>query len=129
MDSWDGCASFRRRIIQGFVDANVRDAVVLAGDVDRNWANDVRWTNASRLPGQLRIGLHLDHLHGNSIGSTVVWTPNLISLNEDRSYLGNQNTTERPPTASGMDSATTPVRAPCACQSTVSPFLRLGRNC
>ncbi len=39
MDGWDGYAASRRRITQGWVDANVRNAVVLTGDVHRNWAN------------------------------------------------------------------------------------------
>jgi alkaline phosphatase D len=41
-DGCDGFAASRRRITQGWVDANVRNAVVLAGDVHRNWANDVK---------------------------------------------------------------------------------------
>ena len=42
MDGWDGYAASRRRITQGWVDAKVRNAVVLTGDVHRNWANDVK---------------------------------------------------------------------------------------
>ena len=42
MDGWDGYAASRRRITQGWVDANVRNAVVLTGDVHRNWANDLK---------------------------------------------------------------------------------------
>ena len=36
MDGWDGYAASRRRITQGWVDADVRNAVVLTGDVHRN---------------------------------------------------------------------------------------------
>ena len=42
MDGWDGYAASRRRITQGWVDADVRNAVVLTGDVHRNWANDLK---------------------------------------------------------------------------------------
>lgn len=42
MDGWDGYAASRRRIAQGWVDANVRNAVVLTGDVHRNWAGIAR---------------------------------------------------------------------------------------
>ncbi|MET3172446.1 UNVERIFIED_ORG: phosphodiesterase/alkaline phosphatase D-like protein [Arthrobacter sp. UYCu721] len=42
MDGLDGYAASRRRITQGWVDANVRNAVVLTCDVHRNWANDLK---------------------------------------------------------------------------------------
>ena len=41
MDGWDGYAASRRRITQAG-GAKVRHAVVLTGDVHRNWANDVK---------------------------------------------------------------------------------------
>lgn len=40
MDGWDGRASCRRHIIQGYV----RNAVVLTGDVQHNLANDITST-------------------------------------------------------------------------------------
>jgi alkaline phosphatase D len=42
MDSWDGYAASRRRITQGWVDANVRNPVVLSGDVHSHWACDLK---------------------------------------------------------------------------------------
>jgi alkaline phosphatase D len=42
MDTWDGYTASRRRITQGWVDAGVRNAVVLTGDVHSAWANDVK---------------------------------------------------------------------------------------
>lgn len=42
MDGWDAYAASRRRITQGWVDANVPNAVVLTGDVHRNWPNGVK---------------------------------------------------------------------------------------
>ncbi|MCT2586627.1 alkaline phosphatase D family protein [Actinophytocola gossypii] len=41
-DSWDGYQASRRRITQGWVDRQVRNPVVLTGDVHRHWANSLR---------------------------------------------------------------------------------------
>ena len=65
MDGWDGYASSRRRITQGWVDANVRNAVVLTGDVHRNWANDLKvdYKDPCLPCGGFRTGVHVHHLH------------------------------------------------------------------
>jgi len=42
MDSWDGYRASRARIQQGWVDRNVRNPVVLTGDVHRAWASDLK---------------------------------------------------------------------------------------
>ncbi|AOS65741.1 alkaline phosphatase D [Actinoalloteichus hymeniacidonis] len=42
MDAWDGYAASRDRVTQGWVDAGVRNAVVLTGDVHTHWANEVK---------------------------------------------------------------------------------------
>ncbi|SNC64316.1 alkaline phosphatase D [Kytococcus aerolatus] len=41
MDGWDGYTGSRDRITQGWVQAGVRNPVVLTGDVHRHWASDV----------------------------------------------------------------------------------------
>lgn len=41
MDAWDGYPTSRRRITQGWVDAGVRNPVVLTGDVHAHWASDL----------------------------------------------------------------------------------------
>lgn len=41
MDSWDGYPASRDRITQGWVDAGVRNPVVLTGDVHTHWAGDL----------------------------------------------------------------------------------------
>ena len=41
-DAWDGYAASRQRITQGWVDAGVRNPVVLTGDVHANWASDLK---------------------------------------------------------------------------------------
>jgi alkaline phosphatase D len=41
-DAWDGYVASRQRITQGWVDAKVRNAVVLTGDVHAHWASDLK---------------------------------------------------------------------------------------
>jgi alkaline phosphatase D len=42
MDAWDGYAASRQRITRGWVDAAVRNPVVLTGDVHAHWASDLK---------------------------------------------------------------------------------------
>ncbi|GLZ76095.1 alkaline phosphatase [Actinorhabdospora filicis] len=42
MDAWDGYTASRRRITQGWLDAGVRNPVVLTGDVHSHWAADLK---------------------------------------------------------------------------------------
>jgi alkaline phosphatase D len=42
MDAWDGYAASRERITRGWVDAGVRNPVVLTGDVHAHWASDLK---------------------------------------------------------------------------------------
>ncbi|MFY0406797.1 alkaline phosphatase D family protein [Solicola sp. PLA-1-18] len=42
MDGWDGYAASRDRITQGWLDAGVRNPVVLTGDVHTHWAADLK---------------------------------------------------------------------------------------
>ncbi|GGF55383.1 alkaline phosphatase [Marmoricola endophyticus] len=41
MDAWDGYVGSRDRITRGFVDAGVRNPVVLTGDVHAHWGSDL----------------------------------------------------------------------------------------
>ncbi|MDF5752006.1 alkaline phosphatase D family protein [Spongiactinospora sp. TRM90649] len=41
-DAWDGYVASRERITRGWVDAGVRNAVVLTGDVHAHWASDLK---------------------------------------------------------------------------------------
>jgi alkaline phosphatase D len=41
-DAWDGYVASRRRITQGWVDAGVRNPVVLTGDVHAHWASELK---------------------------------------------------------------------------------------
>ncbi|MCK2216721.1 alkaline phosphatase D family protein [Actinomadura sp. ATCC 31491] len=60
MDAWDGYVASRQRITQGWVDAKVRNAVVLTGDVHAHWASDLK--------------LDYDDPTGPSVGSELVAT-------------------------------------------------------
>jgi alkaline phosphatase D len=42
MDAWDGYVASRQRITQGWVDAGVRNPVVLTGDVHAHWASELK---------------------------------------------------------------------------------------
>jgi alkaline phosphatase D len=42
MDGWDGYAASRDRITRSWLDAGVRNAVVLTGDVHAHWASDLK---------------------------------------------------------------------------------------
>lgn len=41
MDAWDGYVASRNRIVQGMLDHQVRNPVVLTGDVHRHWASEI----------------------------------------------------------------------------------------
>ncbi|MGP9503015.1 alkaline phosphatase D family protein, partial [Specibacter sp. AOP5-B1-6] len=100
MDGWDGYASSRRRITQGWVDANVRNAVVLTGDVHRNWANDVKVDY--RDPAAPVVGSELVCTSitstGDGSGSTadpvMAWNPHLKFYNDNRGYVNTKITKE-----------------------------------
>ena len=59
-DAWDGYVASRRRITQGWIDAGVRNPVVLTGDVHAHWAADLK--------------LDYDDPTGPTVGSELVAT-------------------------------------------------------
>ncbi|WP_347943386.1 alkaline phosphatase D family protein [Sphaerisporangium sp. TRM90804] len=59
-DAWDGYVASRRRITEGWLDAKVRNPVVLTGDVHAHWASDLK--------------LDYDDPTGPSVGSELVAT-------------------------------------------------------
>lgn len=100
MDGWDGYAASRRRITQGRVDAKVRNAVVLTGDVHHNWANDVKVDYKD--PGSPVVGSELVCTsitvtgNGNGNGSTtdpvMAWNPHLKFYNDNRGTVNTKIT-------------------------------------
>lgn len=57
MDAWDGYQGSQDRVAQGWVDAGVRNPVVLTGDVHTHWANDLKANYAD--PDSAVIGTEL----------------------------------------------------------------------
>jgi len=98
MDGWDGYAASRRRITQGWVDAKVRNAVVLTGDVHRNWATDVKVDYkdpASPVVGSELVCTSVTST-GDGSGSTadpvMAWNPHLKFYNDQRGYVNTRIT-------------------------------------
>jgi alkaline phosphatase D len=98
MDGWDGYAASRRRITQGWVDANVRNAAVLTGDVHRNWANDVKVDYKD--PASPVVGSELVCTSITSTGNgtcsttdpTMARNPHLKFTNDSRGYVNTKIT-------------------------------------
>ena len=92
MDGWDGYAAALRRITQGCLDANVRNAVVLTGDVHRSWANYVKvdYKDSARPCGG-RSWCARPYILGNGTGSTTdpvnAWNAQLKFTNDNRGYV------------------------------------------
>ncbi len=63
MDAWDGYVASRDRITRGWVDARVRNPVVLTGDVHAHWASDLKlnYDDPTSRDGRLGAGLLVDH--------------------------------------------------------------------
>jgi len=92
MDAWDGYRASRNRIQQGWRDRDVRNPVVLTGDVHRGWANELKadYTN----PNSAVIGTELVSTSITSDGDgTAITTipyatvnPHLKFYSERRGY-------------------------------------------
>ena len=57
LDAWDGYPAARSRLIGSWVDAGVRNPIVLSGDVHSHWAGDLRRDPAD--PGSPLVGSEL----------------------------------------------------------------------
>jgi alkaline phosphatase D len=76
MDAWDGYRASRDRIQRGWRDRNVRNPVVLTGDVHAAWANDLKADYAS--PSSAVIGTELvcTSIASGGNGSAATAIPN-----------------------------------------------------
>jgi alkaline phosphatase D len=98
MDGWDGYAASRRRITQGWVDAKVRNAVVLTGDVHRHWATDLKVDYKD--PESPVVGSELvcssitstGDGSGSTTDATMAWNPHLRFYNDNRGYVNTRIT-------------------------------------
>jgi alkaline phosphatase D len=95
MDSWDGYAASRDRITRGWVDAGVRNAVVLTGDVHAHWADELKLDYTD--PTSRTVGTELVCSSVTSTGDGVdvasgqhpwaAWNPHLRFYNNQRGYV------------------------------------------
>ncbi|MEU4156303.1 alkaline phosphatase D family protein [Actinoplanes sp. NPDC026670] len=102
MDSWDGYQGSRDRITRGWVDAGVRNPVVLTGDVHAHWADELKldWNDpTSRSVGTELVcssitsgGNGADVPGGNH--SWAAWNPHLRFYNNQRGYVRTRITPE-----------------------------------
>jgi alkaline phosphatase D len=89
-DAWDGYDASRRRITQGWLDRQVRNPVVLTGDVHRHWANDLRlnyFDHAAPLVGTELVTSSITS--GGQPGATDP-APGEVAKNPHLNYVGNQ---------------------------------------
>lgn len=92
-DAWDGYRASRSRVTNGWVDAGVRNPIVLTGDVHKHWANDIRadWRN----PDAPVVGSELvcSSITSGGNGTHSLTSPNqkinshLKFFNDDRGYV------------------------------------------
>jgi alkaline phosphatase D len=95
MDSWDGYAASRDRITRGWVDAGVRNPVVLTGDVHAHWADDLKLDYADPTSRTVGSELVCSSITSNGDGADVVggahpwaaWNPHLRFYNNQRGYV------------------------------------------
>jgi alkaline phosphatase D len=95
MDSWDGYAASRDRITRGWVEAGVRNPVVLTGDVHAHWADELKLDYAD--PTSRTVGTELVCSSITSTGDGVdvvggahpwaAWNPHLRFYNNQRGYV------------------------------------------
>jgi alkaline phosphatase D len=94
-DSWDGYAASRDRITRGWVDARVRNPVVLTGDVHAHWASELKLDYTD--PTSRTVGTELVCSSITSTGDGVdtvpaahpwqAWNPHLRFWNNQRGYV------------------------------------------
>lgn len=101
MDAWDGYAASRKRITQGWLDAGVRNPVVLTGDVHAHWASDLYldYDNQDTPVGAELItssitsgGDGYDEPNGQH--PWMEWNPNVRFWTNQRGYLRTEITRE-----------------------------------
>ncbi|GIE96501.1 alkaline phosphatase D family protein [Paractinoplanes rishiriensis] len=95
MDAWDGYTASRDRITRGWLDAGVRNPVVLTGDVHAHWAGELKLDYAD--PTSRTVGTELVCSSITSGGNGVdrvpgthawaAWNPHLRFWNTQRGYV------------------------------------------
>jgi alkaline phosphatase D len=86
-DSWDGYRASRQRISRGWLDRQVRNPVVLTGDVHRHWANNLRLNYFDHAAPY--VGTELVTTSITSGGDATETAPPQIPNNPHLYYVGN----------------------------------------
>ena len=95
MDAWDGYVASRERITRGWVDAGVRNPVVLTGDVHAHWADDLKLDYLDPTTRTVDAELVCWSITSNGDGEDVLpsehpwtaWNPHLRFHNRQRGYV------------------------------------------
>lgn len=88
-DSWDGYTGSRDRVTQAWVDAGVRNPVVLTGDVHKHWAADLKADYAD--PDSAVVGTELVTTSITSGGDgNGAWSDPIMAWNPHLKFSGNQ---------------------------------------
>ena len=95
MDSWDGYVASRERITRGWVDAGVRNPVVLTGDVHAHWADELKLDYADPTSKTVGTELVCSSITSTGNGADVpsgthpwaAWNPHLRFYNNQRGYV------------------------------------------
>jgi alkaline phosphatase D len=95
MDAWDGYAASRDRITRGWIDAGVRNPVVLTGDVHAHWADDLKLDYADPTSRTVGTELVCSSITSGGDGTDVAggrhpwmpWNPHLRFYNNQRGYV------------------------------------------
>ena len=101
MDAWDGYVASRQRLTQGWVDAGVRNPVVLTGDVHAHWASDLKLDYDDPTSRTVGAELVCSSITSGGDGADsasgshpwLTWNPHLRFQNNLRGYV---NTTITP---------------------------------
>jgi alkaline phosphatase D len=94
-DAWDGYVASRERITRGWVNAKVRNPVVLTGDVHAHWASDLKLDYADPTSRTVGTELVCSSITSGGDGVDVVpaahpwrsWNPHLRFYNNQRGYV------------------------------------------
>jgi alkaline phosphatase D len=95
MDAWDGYVASRERITRGWVDAGVRNPVVLTGDVHAHWAGELKLDYNDPVGHAVGTELVCSSITSGGDGTDSVpavhpwmaWNPNLRFYNNQRGYV------------------------------------------
>jgi len=95
MDSWDGYAASRDRITRGWVEAGVRNPVVLTGAVHAHWADELKLDYADPTSRTVGTELVCSSITSTGDGTDVAgvahpwaaWNPHLRFYNNQRGYV------------------------------------------